>query len=157
MSREGDTDTDTVFLFKNPSPEDPFPFLLSCSSFLLLVIGQSLSKSVHRCLYCFLLLVRALGFLVRTIWPIFLQLKHAPFFISWEHSLVDIESTSMVFGSFSFLVGKENFFFPLSFLWPSFFLPKMCCIFCQLEWNLVAFSYHCSKVVGGFSQFITCF
>ena len=33
----------------------------------------------------------------------------------------------------------------------------MHCIFCQFEWNLVAFSYHSFKVVGGFSQVITCF
>ena len=70
---------------------------------------------------------------------------------------MDIESTSMVFGSFSFLVGKENFFFPSFCFVPSFFLLKMHCIFCQFKWNFIAFSYHCSREVGGFSLVITCF
>ena len=58
----------------------------------------------------------------------------------------------------SFLLFREgNFFFPSFGLAPSSFLLKMCCIFCQLEWNLVDFSYHWSREVRGFSQVITCF
>ena len=90
--------------------------------------------------------------------PVFLHLKQAPFLISSACLLVVMESTSMAFRSRSFFTGNWN----LRFVWlidgaDLFFLPKMCCIFCQLEWNFVAFSYHSFKVVGGFLQVITCF
>ena len=82
--------------------------------------------------------------------PCFLHLKHLPSFIKAVLSLVVNLSMSIALGSRCFR--NENVFFGASFFnsigGPR---PSTRWVFLQFLWNVLALSYHSSRVIGGFS------
>ena len=157
LEESRDTDIKAVLLFKNPNPQSLLPAPI-CPSLLGLIwlsklrCGPWLTYKLPSHFFFSSSFFFPGQFLLRC--PCCLHLKQHPFFISLVCSLTVSWSTSIAFGSLSFL-GKTNFFgppVPAFFCSPPFLCPKILCALFQLLWNRVALVYQSSNFFRGSSQ-----